>query len=86
MTQYTRVVGSSQADGFHPADATPIVINTSALAALNLDPRTNVAVVLVRRTANGTAYVRYLGHNATVPYETWSSSKIFAAINAAGTL
>jgi hypothetical protein len=61
------------------------VINTTALAGL-LDPRTNVAVALIRRTTSGAAWVRYLGHNASVPYETWSSSKIFAAANAAGVL
>lgn len=73
-----------QAPGFQRA-GTPIKLNTSAFSHLQLDPRVNVAVVLIRRGPRGVT-LRYMGHNATIPYETWSSSKIFAAASAAGVL
>ena len=47
----------------------------------------NFAAVAVKRTDAGEVFYRYFGGpNYTEPFETWSSSKIFAMANAAVTL
>lgn len=40
-------------------------------------------MILIRRTGSGEVYYRYLGHQADVAYETWSSSKPFAVAGTA---
>lgn len=77
------------AKGFGPVSVRardlPSALNTTAFP--ELDNRTNVAIILIRRgMGSDEPAVAYFGHSATEPYETWSSSKIFAGAHAAGSL
>ena len=62
-------------------------VDTAVLSSVPELQRVRMAAVLVRRTASGGVFYRYFGGlNHTVPFETWSSSKIFAIANAAITV
>ena len=75
------------AAGWAPAAPLASVrVDRGVLAAVPQLQRVHFAAVLVRRTASGGVLYRYFGGpNHTQPFETWSSSKIFAVANAAVT-
>lgn len=72
------------------ASAAPLAsvrVDTSVLASVPQLQAVRFAAVLVRRAASGGVFYRYFGGpNYTQPFETWSSSKIFAMANAAVTV
>ena len=65
-----------------------IQVNSTALSQF-VDSNVHMSLILIRRdAATGTPYFRYFGNGGAerVATQTWSSSKPFAAINAASTL
>ena len=65
-----------------------IPVDTTALAQF-VDSTVHMSLILIRRdSATGAPYFRYFGNGGaeSLPVQTWSSSKPFAAINAAATL
>ncbi len=69
------------------APLSAVSVDTAVLAAVPQLRAVKMAVVLVRRTASDGIFYRYFGGpNYTEPFETWSSSKIFAMANAAVTV
>ena len=80
---------SEQMKGYKPGTAWPnIALNTSALSGLPLLDRVDLTIMLIRRPEDGGAPVfHYLSAGRQDDaFETWSSSKIFAISNAAGTM
>ena len=70
--------------GFFPA-ATSVArtdVNEEELAAL-VPKDSSIAIGIIRRHAGRPFTIRYIGHNAKQPFEPWSSTKIFAADDAA---
>jgi hypothetical protein len=70
------------------SNVSAIVINQTALRQpwIPFSERLDLSAILVRRSVGGVFY-RYVSNgNEHIPVETWSSSKIFAMADAAGTL
>lgn len=69
---------------YAPSSA-PVVVDTEALKGIVPDEM-NVAVILIRRV-NGVPHYRYLSNGSQdAPYQPWSTTKFFAAANAASML
>ncbi len=78
----------TRADGTtitYTSSSDPIVVDSEALKGLVPDEM-NVVVILIRRV-NGVPYYRYLSNGShDTPYQPWSTTKFFAAANAASLL
>jgi hypothetical protein len=79
-------------EGSHPpaaagwAPASPlksVQVDTRVLASVPELSSVRFAAVIIRRSASGVFYRYFGGPNYEQPFETWSSSKIFAMANAA---
>lgn len=74
---------------FKDMDFDKVLVNTTALRGLSI-PNLNVvnlALILVRRLKNGAPTFKYIGNGRErIASETWSSSKLFAVADGAGTL
>jgi hypothetical protein len=83
-------------EGFQPeGPLSSIKVDTNTLLKYVTDPDVNVCTVITKRVADKSSPLGYSLYNkyfcagdysANTPYETWSSSKIFAMANAAGHL